>query len=231
MKICIYGAGAMGGYLGVSLARSGVDVSLVARGAHLAALRQNGARLLIGGDEWVVRLPCTDDPRQLGPQDYVLVALKAHSLPDAAETMLPLLGPETAVVTASNGLPYWYFAGRDGPLAGAALAGIDPGGRQARLIGPQRGIGCVPYPAAELIAPGVIKHVYGNKFPIGEPDGSTPPRLRRLHEAMQAAGLEAPIRADIRDEIWLKLWGNLCFSPIWAGASRSPPRPSTWCWR
>jgi 2-dehydropantoate 2-reductase len=214
VKICVFGAGAIGGFLGVLLARAGYDVSLVARGAHLAAMRADGARLLTDGQELVARVPCTDDARELGPQDCVLVTLKAHSVPAAVDSIATLLGPETTIVTAVNGIPYWYFDHQGGVLDGITLDSIDPGGRQMRLLGPERAIGCVLNPAADVVAPGVIRHVHGRKFPIGEPDGRRTARIERLHQAMQDAGLEAPIRADIRDEIWLKLWGNLCLSPI-----------------
>jgi len=214
MKICIVGAGAIGGYLGAQLARAGAEVSLIARGNHLAAMRTNGVRLLIDGEERVERLRCSDDPAELGPQDYVIIALKAHSVPDVVDSMQPLLGPHTAIVTAVNGIPYWYFYCHGGELENTTLDSIDPNGKQWRVLGPQRAIGCVVYPAAEVVEPGVIKHVYGRKFPIGEPSGERTPRVQALHELMVAAGLEAPIRDNIRDEIWLKLWGNLCFNPI-----------------
>jgi 2-dehydropantoate 2-reductase len=214
MKVCVFGAGAIGGYLGAQLARAGVDVSLVARGTHLAAMRASGLRLQIDGEERVEHLPCTDQPAELGEQDCVIVALKAHQISDAVEAMLPLLGEETTVVTASNGLPYWYFRGADGPIGEAPLESVDPGGKQARLLGTKRAIGCVVYPAAEVVAPGVIRHEHGRKVPIGEPSGTRTSRLLRLHDAFTAGGLDAPIRDDIRDEIWLKLWGNLCFNPV-----------------
>jgi 2-dehydropantoate 2-reductase len=214
MKICIFGAGAIGGFIGVLLARAGNEVSFVARGPHLAAMRSGGARLLIDGEELVARVPCTDDPRELGHQDYVLITMKAHSVPAAVDSIVALLGPQTAIVTAVNGIPYWYFHQQGSVLNGATLESIDPGGRQMNLLGPERAIGCVLNPAADLVAPGVIRHVHGRKFPIGEPSGERTGRIERLHEAMKDAGLEAPIRTDIRDEIWLKLCGNLCLSPI-----------------
>lgn len=214
MKICIYGAGAIGGYLGVQLARAGADVSLVARGPHLSAMREHGLKLLIDGEERVARLRCTDDPRELGPQDYVIIALKAHSVPAVLDAMQPLIGPDTAVVTAVNGIPYWYFYKHGGALEGTTLESIDPGGRQWRQLGPERAIGCVVYPATEVVAPGVIQHVYGNKFPLGEASGERTERVEKLSQLMIAGGLDAPIRENIRDEIWLKLWGNLCFNPI-----------------
>ncbi|MDW3680560.1 2-dehydropantoate 2-reductase [Cupriavidus sp. CV2] len=214
MKVCIYGAGAIGGYLGVQLALAGAEVSLVARGPHLAAMRANGLRLLSEGEARVAKVNCTDDPATLGPQDYVFITLKAHSVPGVVDLMQPLLGPTTAVVTGVNGIPYWYFHQHGGPLAGSTLESVDPGGRQWRGLGPERAIGCVLYPAAEIVEPGVIRHVYGKKFPLGEPDGSKSARVSHLSEMMVAGGLEAPIRDNIRDEIWLKLWGNLCFNPI-----------------
>jgi len=214
MKICVFGAGAIGGFIGVLLARAGNEVSFVARGAHLAAMRSHGARLLIEGQELVARVRCTDDARELGHQDVVFITMKAHSVPAAVDSIASLLGPQTAIVTAVNGIPYWYFHGQGSVLDGATLESIDPGGRQMRLLGPQRAIGCVLNPAADLVAPGLVRHVHGRKFPIGEPGGERTPRVEQLHQAMQEAGLEAPIRADIRDEIWLKLWGNLCLSPV-----------------
>lgn len=214
MKICIYGAGAIGAYMGVQLALVGADVSFIARGPHLVAMQKNGVRLQADGTERVVHLRCTADPRELGPQDYVIVALKAHSVPGVVDAMQPLLGPDTAVVTAVNGIPYWYFYRHGGDFAGTKLDSVDPGGKQWNVLGPERAIGCVLYPAAEIIEPGVIRHVYGKKFPIGEPSGERTERIVKLHEIMVAAGFDAPIRDNIRDEIWLKLWGNLCFNPI-----------------
>jgi 2-dehydropantoate 2-reductase len=213
LKVCVFGAGAIGGYIGAQLACAGIDVSLVARGAHLAAMRSHGLRLQIDGEERIAHVPCTDRPGELGEQDCVFIALKAHQISGAVEAMLPLLGRETSVVTASNGLPYWYFHGA-GMLGDTPLESVDPGGTQSQLLGPRRAIGCVVYPAAEVVAPGVIRHEHGRKVPIGEPDGRRTPRLERLHEALIAGGLDAPIRDDIRDEIWLKLWGNLCFNPV-----------------
>ncbi|MDQ6917134.1 MAG: 2-dehydropantoate 2-reductase [Pseudomonadota bacterium] len=213
MRVCVFGAGAIGGYLGVCLARSGADVSLVARGPHLDAIRAAGLRLHYDGKEHVAHLRCTADPAELGEQDYLIIGLKAHQIDDAVNAMMPLLGPSTSVVTASNGIPYWYFHG-DQRLSDIHFSSIDPGGRQWRKLGPERAIGCVVFPAAEVVAPGVIHHEHGRKFPIGEPGGQKSARVERLHEAMVAGGLEAPIRDDIRDEIWLKLCGNLCFNPI-----------------
>ncbi|WGD49633.1 2-dehydropantoate 2-reductase [Bradyrhizobium sp. CB1650] len=214
MKICIYGAGAIGGYLGVQLARAGADVSLVARGAHLAAMRERGLRLLAGGEEHVVHPRCTDDAAELGVQDYVIITLKAHSITGVIEKMQPLLGPHTRIITAVNGIPYWYFYKHGGSYENSTLESIDAGGRQWRELGPERAIGCIVYPATEIEAPGVIRHVYGNNFPLGEPSGEITPDVQRLADLFVEAGMKAPVLDNIRDEIWLKLWGNVCFNPI-----------------
>ena len=214
MKICIYGAGAIGGYLGVQLARAGADISLVARGPHLAAMRENGLKLLVDGEERVVHLRCTDNPAELGPQDFVIICLKAHSISGVIDTMRPLLGPRTRIVTAVNGIPYWYFYKHGGAYEGSRLESIDPGGRQWHKLGPERAIGCIVYPATEIEAPGVIRHVYGNHFPLGEPSGAITADVEALSNLFGAAGMKAPVLDRIRDEIWLKLWGNVCFNPI-----------------
>ena len=214
MKICIYGAGAIGGYLGVQLSRAGADVSLVARGAHLAAMRANGLKLLIGDEQRVVRPRCTDDPAEFGQQDFVIVCLKAHSITGVIDQMQPLLGPRTRIVTAVNGIPYWYFHRHGGRFEGSTLESIDPGGRQWRELTPERAIGCIVYPATEIESPGVIRHVYGDRFPLGEPSGEISADVQRLSELFVAAGMQAPVLDRIRDEIWLKLWGNVCLNPI-----------------
>jgi 2-dehydropantoate 2-reductase len=214
MKVCIYGAGAIGGYLGVQLAQAGADVSLVARGAHLAAMQANGLKLLIGDEQRVVHPRCTDKPAELGPQDVVIICLKAHSITGVIAQMQPLLGPNTRIVTAVNGIPYWYFYKHGNQFEGSILESIDPGGKQWRELGPERAIGCIVYPATELEAPGVIRHVYGDKFPLGEPSGETSADVENLSKLFVAAGLQAPVLDRIRDEIWLKLWGNVCFNPI-----------------
>src|ERR1700744_5800644 len=192
MKICIYGAGAIGGYLGVQLARTDADVSLVARGAHLAAMRDNGLKLLIGDEERVVRPRCTDNPAELGAQDFVIICLKAHSITGVLTQMQPLLGPNTRIVTAVNGIPYWYFHKHGGAHEGSTLESIDPGGRQWKELGPERAIGCIVYPATEIEAPGVIRHVYGDRFPIGERSGETTEDVNRLSALFSAAGMHAP---------------------------------------
>ncbi len=215
MKICIYGAGAIGGYLAAGLsAVEGVDLSLVARGPHLAAIKECGLKLLIGGEERVCRPVATNNPAELGPQDFVIVCLKTHQAWEATEQMKPLLGKDTAVVTGQNGVPWWYAHGLEKRFETVRLQSVDPGGRQWNTIGPQRAIGCVVYPATEIVSPGVVKHTYGDKFSLGEPDGSISDRCQRLADVFETAGFDSPILTDIRSEIWLKLWGNLCFNPI-----------------
>ncbi len=214
MKICIYGAGAIGGYLAVGLARAGAELSLIARGPHLEAMNAHGLKLIQDGEEHVAEVTATDDPAKLGPQDYVIVALKSHQAWEVAEAMAPLLEPDTAVVTAMNGVPWWYFYGLEGQYANLRLPSVDLGDRQWNAIGPERAIGCVVYPATEITEPGVIKHIYGDKFTIGEPGGAESERCQRLSEVMEAGGFRAPVHPYIRNEIWLKLWGNLCFNPI-----------------
>ena len=214
MKICIYGAGAIGGYLAVRLALSGQQVTCIARGPHLEAMRSEGLRLCSEDREEVARVVCTDDPDEIGPQDYVIVALKAYSAHAEADRMAPLLGPDTAVVTAQNGIPWWYFYAHGGEYDGTRIATVDPGNKQWELIGPERAIGCVLYSATEIESPGVIRHTYGNRFSLGEPDGSKSPRVEALARVLVDADLRAPVRPRIREEIWLKLWGNLSMNPI-----------------
>lgn len=214
MKVCVFGAGAIGGYLAVELAHAGHEVSVVARGEHLAAIRARGLTLRIGGREKTAAVQASDDAREFGPQDYVLCALKAHQAYEAANLFAPLLGPDTAVVTAMNGIPWWYFYKEGGPREGHCLQSVDPGGRQWKLIGPERAIGCVVDPACEVVAPGVIEHHEFNRFTLGEPDRTPSPRATRLSQAMSEAGFDAPVRDNIRSYVWLKLWGNVCFNPI-----------------
>ena len=214
MKVCVYGAGAIGAHLAVLLHKAGVDVSVVARGAHLEAIKSNGLKLIIKDEELVARLPAAKEPAELGSHDYVIVAVKSHQAWDAAEHMVPLLGPNTHVVTAQNGIPWWYFHGLKGPWEDKQLESVDPGGRQWNALGPQRAIGCTVYPAAEITGPGVIKHTYGDRYNLGEPNGEQSERVMALAGAFEAAGLKCRVYDQIRDDIWLKLWGNLCFNPI-----------------
>ncbi|WP_372572174.1 2-dehydropantoate 2-reductase [Ruegeria jejuensis] len=215
MKVCIFGAGAVGGYVAAKLAQTDVDVSVIARGPHLAAMQEKGLTLHEDGlDPINVPIRASDNAADLGPQDYVFITLKAHSVPAVVDSMQPLIGAETTIVSGVNGVPWWYFHKLGGPFEGTRLSSVDPGDVQWNGFGPDRVLGCVVYPAAEVIAPGSIKHVEGNRFSLGEPDGSKSGRAAKLSAALSAAGLRAPVRPRIRDEIWLKLWGNLSFNPI-----------------
>ena len=214
MKVCIFGAGAIGGYMGVKLAKAGADVSLVARGPHLAAMQDKGLTLIEEGETTTVPVTASDDPAALGVQDYVIVTLKAHSVPPVVSKMAPLIGQDTTIVSGVNGVPWWYFHKLEGAHEGTRLDSVDPGNVQWDGFGPDRVLGCVVYPAAEVIEPGVIKHIEGNRFSLGEPDGSKSDRAQALSKILANAGLKAPVRPKLRDEIWVKLWGNLSFNPI-----------------
>jgi 2-dehydropantoate 2-reductase len=214
MKVCIFGAGAIGGYMGVKLAKAGADVSLVARGPHLAAMQEKGLTLIEEGETTTVPVTASGDPAALGVQDYVIVTLKAHSVPPVVSKMAPLIGPNTTIVSGVNGVPWWYFHKLEGAHEGTRLYSVDPGNVQWDGFGPDRVLGCVVYPAAEVIEPGVIKHIEGNRFSLGEPDGSKSDRAQALSKILANAGLKAPVRPKLRDEIWVKLWGNLSFNPI-----------------
>lgn len=214
MKICVFGAGAIGGYLAVQLKLAGHEVSVVARGEHLEAIRQRGLKLIIGGREKLARLPAAADPREFGVQNCVICALKAHQAYESANQFAPLLGAHTSVLTAMNGIPWWYFYKVGGRFEGQQIESVDPGRRQWTLFGPQRAIGCVVEPACEVIEPGVILHHQFNRFILGEPDGSRSARIEQLSEVLVQAGFDAPVRDNIRWNIWLKLWGNVCFNPI-----------------
>lgn len=214
MRICIFGAGAIGGLLGVRLALAGHDVSFLARGEHLAAIRAKGATLVSNGEVVTVHPPASDRPADLGPQDVVILAVKATAAATAAKTAAPLLGPETAVVTAMNGIPYWYFYRLPGRFENHRLASVDPDGAQWDGLPPARAVGCVVYAAGAIEAPGVIRHISGSRFVLGEPDGSDSARVRRIADAFTTAGFDAPVSRDIRTAIWIKLWGNLSFNPV-----------------
>jgi 2-dehydropantoate 2-reductase len=214
MKICVYGAGAIGGLMGAHLAKGGADVTLIARGEHLAAIRARGLAIIGPEERFTVSPWATDDPAEAGPQDFVIVALKAHAVPGIAHAMAPLLAPATSVVMAVNGVPWWYFHGLEGPLKDRRLPIVDPGEAQWQAIGPGRVIGCVVYPAAEIRAPGEITHIEGDRFTLGEPDGTKSERALALSRALIKGGLKAPVKPDIRTEIWVKLWGNVAFNPL-----------------
>lgn len=215
MKICIYGAGAIGGFLAAGLSRAeGAELSIIARGPHLEAIRANGLTLIRDGERHVAQMAASSDPADLGPQDVVFNCLKAHQSWASAKHIQPLLGPDTAVVTCQNGVPWWYFHQIGGEYEGEHLDAVDRDDRQWNLIGPERAIGCSVYPATEIAEPGVIKHVYGDKFALGEPSGESTQRVRKIASMLEEGGFKAPVLDDIRSELWLKLWGNLCFNPI-----------------
>ncbi|HYM50241.1 MAG TPA: 2-dehydropantoate 2-reductase [Candidatus Limnocylindrales bacterium] len=215
MRFAILGAGATGGFLGGRLARAGADVTLIARGPHLQAMREHGLRVIeAGGADYVVHPALTDDLAVLGAVDAVFVTLKAHSLPAIAERLAAALGPKTAVVSAQNGIPWWYFERYQGELAGLHLESVDPGGVIGSSIDPARVVACVVYPATTLVRPGVVQQVEGERFSLGELDGSISERCQAIAAALQEAGLKAPIQAAIRDELWVKLLGNAVFNPI-----------------
>ena len=218
MKICIVGAGAIGGYMGAKLALAGEEVTLIARGAHLAAIQQNGLQLITSEGEQnfvpAASIAATDDMSQAGPQDLVIVTLKTHSLPAIVQPMRALYGPAPLVVMAQNGVPWWYFHKHGGPHEGQRIEAVDPGGLIEANLEIARVIACIVYPAAELIAPGIVRHLEGERFTIAELDGVKTERIQRLAQTFNHAGLKAPIRPRIRPELWVKLWGNLAFNPI-----------------
>ncbi|HXA46606.1 MAG TPA: 2-dehydropantoate 2-reductase [Burkholderiaceae bacterium] len=215
MKICVVGAGAIGGYLAVKLAQNGHEVSVVIRGANLQAVRQHGMKLQMeDGTESVASVLATDHIGELPVQDIVILAMKAHQVSAVAAQIPALLGPESIIVTAQNGVPWWYFHKHGGSYEGRRVEAVDPGGIVSAHLDVERVIGCIVYPACEIVAPGVIAHHEGNRFSIGELDGSDTPRIRMLADVLRQAGFKAPIASDIRSEIWIKLWGNLSFNPI-----------------
>jgi 2-dehydropantoate 2-reductase len=216
VKIAIIGCGAIGGYVGAKLALAGEEVTLFVRGANLEAVRARGLKLIMAdGTEHLARnVTATSDYAAAGAQDLVILAVKAHHLEAIAEQVPQLYGADTVVVTMQNGIPYWYFHRHGGELAGSIVRSVDPSGLISRRIPAERVIGCVVYPAAELIAPGVVRHIEGDRFPVGELDGRTSERVLRVSECLTRAGFKAPVLMDIRAEIWLKLWGNLTFNPI-----------------
>jgi len=216
MKVAIIGAGAIGGYVGVKLALAGEDVTFIVRGANLSAIRSKGMKLIMAdGTEHVAsNVRATNDYTEAGPQDLVILAMKAHQVEAVARDVPKLFGPDTAVVTMQNGIPYWYFQKHGGVYEGTRVHSVDPTGIVGECIPARRVIGCVVYPASELIAPGVVKHIEGDRFPVGELDGSSSERVNRISACFTNAGFKAPVLDNIRAEIWLKLWGNLTFNPI-----------------
>lgn len=216
MKICVVGAGSIGGFVGVRLAAAGEDVTLVARGANLEAIRRRGMRVVMndGTEVCAPGIRATHRYDEAGPQDVVVLGMKAHQVEAVAGELSKLLHPETVIVPMQNGIPWWYFQRHGGEHEGRRVETVDPNGALAASIDPRRIIGCVVYPACELTAPGVVRHIEGDRFPLGELDGAATARVARLAEAFVRAGLKAPVLEDIRAEIWLKLWGNLTFNPV-----------------
>lgn len=214
VRIAVVGAGAIGAYWGAALHRGGADVHLIARNDNLRAIQQNGVRVLSPRGDFVANPRATDSPAEIGPVDYVFLGLKAHSYPTSGPLIEPLLGPNTAIVAAQNGIPWWYFHQLPGPYQGHRIEAVDPGGATSALLSPERAIGCVVYPATVLEAPGVVRHLEGTRFSIGEPSGELSARCKALSEAMIAGGLKCPVEPDLRDDIWIKLMGNVAFNPL-----------------
>jgi 2-dehydropantoate 2-reductase len=216
MKIAIIGAGAIGGYVGAKLALAGENVTFIVRGENLKAIEAHGIKLVMhdGTEHVASNVKATSDYAEAGPQDLVILALKAHQLDAVAPQVPQLLGPDTVIVTMQNGIPFWYFHQHGGALAGTQVHSVDPSGVIGRHIPAERVLGCVVYPASELTAPGVVHHVEGDRFPLGELDGSSSERVQRIADCFVRAGFKAPVLDNIRSEIWLKLWGNLTFNPI-----------------
>ena len=223
INICIFGAGAIGGYLGCCLSKAGANVSLIARGAHKEAIEKNGLRLISNQNSENFNLKVTDNPKELDTQDYIILAVKAHAISNIVTSLQPLLNNKTTVLSAVNGLPWWYFykANSQTKLENSHIESVDPNGLIWNTIDPKRALGCVVYPACEIEKPGVIRHIKGNRFSLGEPDGINSERLKILSNLLIAGGLKAPQKKRIRDEIWIKLWGNCSFNPLSAitGAS------------
>jgi len=214
-KICVFGAGAIGGLVGAKLALKGdCDVSLVARGPHLAAIKAKGLTLKQAGETHVMNVRATDDARELGHQDFIILAIKAHAVTGVIDAMQPLIGKDTAILFAQNGLPWWYFYRHGGPYDGTRLESVDPGGAIWNRLGPERALGTVVWQAAEVEAPGVIAHHYGDRMPVGEPSGEKTERVTALSQLLTQAGVKSQVKPALRNEIWLKLWGNLSFNPV-----------------
>ncbi|WP_017555595.1 2-dehydropantoate 2-reductase [Nocardiopsis baichengensis] len=214
MRIAVLGAGAIGAYAGAALHRAGADVHLIARGPHLEAMRAHGVRVLSPRGDFTARPRATGDPAEVGPVDYVLLGLKAQHYASCGPMLAPLMGPGTAVVAAQNGIPWWLFHRSGCPWEGRRIEAADPGGAVSATIPPERAIGCVVYAATEIERPGVIRHMEGTRFSIGEPDRSASARCRAFSEAMTAGGLKCPVESDIREDVWVKLMGNATFNPL-----------------
>ncbi len=214
MKVAVLGAGAIGAYVGAALCRAGVEVHLVARGPHLAALRANGVHVVSPRGDFVAHPHATDDPSQIGPVDHVVLGVKAHAYATAGPMVAPLLHERTTLIAAQNGIPWWYFHKLAGPYEGTRLESVDPGGAVTAALPLERAIGCVVYAATELSAPGVVQHLEGTRFSIGEPAGGVSARCTEFADAMVEGGLKCPVEPDIRNDIWIKLMGNIAFNPL-----------------
>ena len=213
-SICVFGAGAIGGYMAAKLEAAGTPVSLVARGPHLEAMQRDGLALHSGGERITTRPNAVAHGSEIGPQDYLLITLKAHSLEPALPQLAPLIGPATTIVTAVNGIPWWYTYGLPAPFTDRRITAIDPDGALWAALPPAQCLGAIVYPAATVTAPGVIEHTYGDRFSLGEPSGERSGRAATLSTLLIAAGLKAPVRPRIRDELWVKLWGNMAMNPL-----------------
>jgi 2-dehydropantoate 2-reductase len=214
MRVAVLGAGAIGAYVGAALARAGVDVHLIARGKQLDALRKGGVVVHSPKGDFSAHPPATDDPTEVGPVDFVFLGLKANSYATCGNLLNPLMDDDTAVIAAQNGIPWWYFHGMDGPYAERRIETVDPGGAVSETIPPRRAIGCVVYASTELERPGVVRHMEGTRFPIGEPDRTISERCQQFSDAMIEGGLKCPVEDDLRESIWVKLMGNVAFNPI-----------------
>ena len=214
MRSVIAGAGAIGAYLGARMARAGQDVTLFARGPHLRAMRERGVRVTGPEGDFEAKPAVADSLDAIGPTDVVLLCVKAHSLPDLAPRLRPLLGPETVVVSMQNGVPWWFFQGLGGEFDGLRLERVDPGGVITASIEPRRVVGSIAYLSSEVVEPGVVRHIEGNRISLGEPDGTRSDRCRKIAHALSAAGLRCPVTTRIRHEIWVKILGNVAFNPI-----------------
>ena len=223
MNICVFGAGAIGGYIGCCLSKAGANVSLIARGPHKEAIEKNGLTLITGNSSDTFNLKVTENPKELETQDYIIIGVKAHAIAGIVENLKPLLNKNTSILSAVNGIPWWYFykANSNTILENTHIDSVDPGGIIWKNLNPERALGCVVYPACEIEKPGIIKHIEGNRFSLGEPSGVNTDRLKILSDLFIKGGLKAPQKKNLRDEIWIKLWGNCSFNPISAitGAS------------
>ena len=215
-KICIFGAGAIGGYIATSLAKTDAEISLIARGPHKKAIEENGLTFIKNGKSKNFKFKITDDPKTLDVQDYIFISIKAHSISNIVDTLSPIINDQTSIISAVNGLPWWYFykANTGTDLDNKCIESVDPSGKIWNSFKPEKAIGCVVYPACEIIEPGVIKHNAGERFSLGEPDGTKSERLKKIADLLIAGGLKVPQKKNLRDEIWIKLWCNCSFNPV-----------------